>query len=313
MMNIVMVGGSGFLGQYLVHELVADGHRCTVLSRYADRRSAFKLEKATRLVQADVYDPGQLARYLDGADAVISMAGILNESGFGGRGFRQVHVSLPELLINACKKAGVRRFLHISALNAGKGKSHYLISKGQAEDMLFAQQDLQVTVFQPSVIFGRGDRFFNRFASLLKLAPVMPLACGNSRMQPVYAGDVAAAVAASLDDPGTFGKTYELGGPEVYTLKELVRFTASTLGLKRWIFNLPDSLSRIQGLLLGLVPGKPFSMDNFRSLQTDNVTTQNGLRNFRIVPVAIESIVPDYLGASLRQERLKSIRKKARR
>jgi NADH dehydrogenase len=312
-MNIVLVGGSGFLGQYLVRELVADGHRCTVLSRHTERRGPFRLEPGVRLKQADVYNPDELARHLENADAVVSMAGILNETGFGGQGFKRVHVDLTAALIKACKISGVERLVHVSALNAGKGKSHYLVSKGQAEELLRAEKGLQTTIFQPSVIFGRGDSFFNRFGTLLKFAPVMPLACGNSRIQPVFAGDVAAAIAASIGNSATYGKSFELGGPEVYTLKELVRFTAAKLGLKRWVFTLPDILSRIQGLVLGLVPGKPFSLDNYRSLQVHNVTSRNGLRNFGIVPVSIESKVPEYLGTSLRQSRLRDIRERARR
>ena len=312
-MNVLLVGGSGFLGQYLVHSLVADGHRCTVLSRYSGRHRAVWLERDARLVHADVYDPSVLSSAFKGADAVISMAGILNEKGFVGKGFNRVHVELVEKIIAACKASGIQRLVHISALNAGKGKSHYLLSKGRAEDLLRAQTSLNVTIFQPSVIFGRGDSFFNRFAGLLRLTAVLPLACAGSRMQPVFAGDVAAAVTASMGDPTTHGRTFELAGPATYTLIELVRFTATSLGLKRLIVAQPDLLSRIQAVLLGLVPGKPFSLDNYRSLQVDNVTTRNGLRYFGIDPASIESIVPDYLGASLRQRKLSSARKRAGR
>ena len=313
MMNIVLVGGSGFLGQYLVNELVANGHQCTVLSRNIERRREFRLKPATRLVQANVYDADELTRRLEGADAVISMAGILNESGSDGRGFKKVHVELPALIADACTRAGISRLIQVSALNAGKGESRYLASKGEAEAMLLGRSELDTTIFQPSVIFGPGDSFFNRFAGLLKFAPIMPLACGNSRMQPVYAGDVAAAVTASLGDPSTHGKTFELGGPGIYTLSELVRFTAASMGKKRWVITLPDWLSRLQGMLLGLVPGKPLSMDNYRSLQTDNITSRNGLRYFGIDPASIERKVPAYLGVSTHQKRLASIRKKARR
>ena len=198
-MHIVLVGGSGFLGHYLVNELVADGHRCTVLSRHVDRRGAFKLQPGVRLLQADVYDPDSLASIFEDADAVISMAGILNETWFGGKGFRRVHIELVKTIIAACKSSGLERLLHVSALNAGTGKSHYLVSKGRAEELLLAEKGLNTTIFRPAVIFGRGDRFFNRFATLLRMAWVMPLACGNSRMQPVYAGDVAAVMAASRE------------------------------------------------------------------------------------------------------------------
>lgn len=312
-MNIVLVGGSGYLGQYLVHKLVKDGHHCTVLSRYSGRHRAVWLDSSARVVQADVYDPAVLGKSFKGADAVISMAGILNERGFGGKGFQRVHVELVDKIIGACKTSGIQRLVHISALNAGKGKSHYLLSKGRAEDLLRAENSLHVTIFQPSVIFGRGDSFFNRFAALLRLTPVLPLACAQSRMQPVFAGDVAAAVAASIGDPRTHGQTYELAGPVVYSLLELVKFTATTLGLKRWIIAQPDLISRIQGIVLNMVPGKPFSLDNYHSLQVDNVTVRNGLRYFGIVPASIETIVPAYLGASLRQRKLSSIRKRARR
>jgi len=312
-MNIVLVGGSGFLGRYIVHELVADGHRCTVLSRHPERRSRFRLETATRLVQVDVHDPRELAGCLEGAGAVISMAGILNEGLFSRGAFDAIHFELPRKLAEACRANGIRRLVHVSALNAGKGESRYLQSKGRAEEMLRAQQDLDVTIFRPSVIFGPGDSFFNRFAGLLRIAPLMPLACAGSKMQPVYAGDVAAAVASSLEDPATFGRSYELGGPGVYTLRELVMFTARVLGLRRLVFGLPDVLSRLQGLLLGVVPGQPFSLDNYRSLQLDNVTANNSLPAFGIVPASIEAVVPGYLGTSPRQQRLADIRRRAGR
>ena len=312
-MNIVLIGGSGFVGQYLVRELAADGHRCKVLTRSAGRRREFRLERGTLLVQADVYSPDVLAGQFEGADAVISMAGILNEQGFGGKGFHRVHVKLVGGIIEACNRAGLSRLLHLSALNAGKGASHYLQSKGEAEDLLRSARNLDVSIFQPSVIFGPGDSFFNRFASMLRWMPVLPLACPNSRMQPVYAGDVAAAMAASLGNPSTHGKTCELGGPRDYTLLELVRWTGKTLGLRSVVAPQPPLVSRVQAALLDFVPGKPFSTDNFRSLQLDNVTASNALPNFGIVPGAVESIVPGYLGVSLRQRRLGSIRKRAGR
>ena len=174
-MHIVLIGGSGFLGRYLVRELVANGHRCTVLSRHIDRRGTLKLERGVRLLQADVYDPQSLSAIFADADAVISMAGILNETGFGGAGFRKVHVGLTEALITACKSSGLKRVVQVSALNAGKGKSHYLASKGQAEELLLAEKGLHTTIFQPSVIFGRGDSFFNRFAMLLKREKIIPM------------------------------------------------------------------------------------------------------------------------------------------
>lgn len=311
-MRIILLGGSGFLGRHLVQALTEDGHTCTVLTRARAQRSTWKLKSGVTLVEADVYDTAALEKQISGAGAVVSMAGILNEAGFGGKGFDKVHVKLVEGVIEACRAAGVRRLLHVSALNAGQGKSHYLRSKGQAEQALLAADDLDVTIFQPSVIFGPGDDFFNRFAMMLSLAPVMPLACPGSRLQPVYAGDVAAAMVTALDDPMTYGQSYQLAGPLDYTLKELVQWTARTMGKKRWIIGLPGPLSAAMAAVMNLVPGKPLSWDNYLSLQTDNISDDNGLKRLGITPRAIDTVVPDYLVGSLHQRRLQAFRKRPR-
>ncbi len=312
-MKIVLVGGSGFLGQFVVRALAAAGHHSVVLTRAPERVREFALERGARLVQADVYSPAALSRQFEGAGAVVSMAGILNETGFGGQGFRRVHVDLVQGIAEACRTAGVKRLLHVSALNAGKGDSHYLRTKGEAESLLNSAAGLEVTIFQPSVIFGPGDGFFNRFAGLLRLAPVLPLACPNSRLQPVYAADVAQAMAVSLADTSTVNQTFQLGGPRDYTLIELVRWTAHVLGLRRLVVPLPDAASRAQALVMDLVPGKPFSTDNYRSLQLDNVAPDNDLAEFGFVPSSVERIVPAYLGQSLHQQRLATLRQRAGR
>lgn len=239
------------------------------------------------------------------------MVGILNESGRKGAGFDQAHVELVRKLIDACRFAGVRRLLQVSALNAGKGSSYYLLSKGRAEELIRKAPDLDSTIIQPSVIFGDGDAFFNRFAALLKLAPALPLACPNARMQPVWVGDVVAAMAAALDDPKFNGKTLIMVGPEQYSLRELVQLTAVTAGLKRRVIGLPDVLSRMQGLLMDFVPGKPFSSDNYRSLQIDNVSVENSLWRFGIHPRSIESVIGDYLENSCHQRQLNRCREQA--
>lgn len=312
-MRIVLVGASGFFGRYLLNALVADGHHCVVLTRAAVRHGNLGLIPEVELVQADVYDTAVLADLFKGADAVVSMAGILNESGGGGKGFQRVHVDLVEVIIRACGKAGVSRVLHVSALNAGKGKSHYLQSKGEAEKLLQQAKDLDVTIFQPSVIFGKGDDFFNRFALMLQFAPIMPLACPKAQLQPVYAGDVARVMAASLDDPMTCGKSYELGGPQTYTLKELVQWTAGQMGLKRRVLGLPAPLSATMAVIMGIVPTKPFSWDNYQSLKTPNTTKKNGFAYFGVYPRAIETVVPDYLSGSVHQQRLHDLRARPRR
>lgn len=312
-MRIVLIGASGFFGGHLLRALTADEHQCVVLTRSRVRRGTVGLVPGVTLIQADVYDPGVLTEQFSGADAVVSMAGILNETGGGGKGFHKAHVELVEGIVEACRQAGVKRLLHVSALNAGKGKSHYLKSKGEAEALLRTADDMNITIFQPSVIFGRGDAFFNKFAAMLSLAPVLPLACPSARLQPVFAGDVAAAMAASLEDPMTWGKTYEMAGPKTYTLKELVQWTARTRGLRRWVIGLPGPLSATMAAMMNLVPGKPLSWDNYQSLKTDNVSSKNDFRYFHIEPRSIDLVVPDYLRGSLRQRRLQTFRRHPRR
>jgi len=312
-MRIVLVGASGFFGRYLLRALTADQHQCVVLTRASVRRSTIELLPGVDLVQADVYDTGVLADQFAGADAVVSMAGILNESGRGGQGFRKVHVELVRGIIEACRQAGVTRLLHLSALHAGKGSSHYLKTKGEAEALMRAADDLNTSIFQPSVIFGQGDQFFNRFAGMLSLMPVMPLACPKSRLQPVFAEDVAAVMLASLEDPMTWGKSYELAGPQSYTLKELVEWTAKCKGQSRRVVGLPGPLSALMAAVMDYVPGKPFSRDNYQSLKTDNTSDNSGFAYFGIEPRSIDFVVPDYLKGSVHQRRLQTFRRQPRR
>ena len=312
-MKIVLIGASGFFGEYLVRGLVRDRHRCLVLTRSITRRSNLRLLPGVSLEQADVYDKKTLVEKFNGADAVVSMAGILNETEKKGRGFRKVHVELIKGIIEACQESGVSRLLHVSALNAGKGKSQYLETKGEAERLLLGAEGLNVSIFQPSVIFGPGDQFFNRFASMLKLMPVMPLACPKAKLQPVFAGDVAAAMLASLDDPMTWGKRFELAGPRAYTLKELVEWTSSTLGKRSLILGLPGPVSALMAKVMDHVPGKPFSWDNYQSLQTDNVSSENGFAYFGIEPRAIDMEVPYYLCGSEHQRKLGKFRRQQSR
>jgi NADH dehydrogenase len=309
-MRIVLLGATGFVGHHLLPRLAAAGHDCLALSRYPPGCRELSLIPRVKLRKTDVYDADRLAAALEGADAVVNMVGILNESGRNGKGFHKAHVELTGGVLDACRSAGVGRLVQVSALNAGKGKSHYLISKGAAEERIRAATDIASTILQPSVIFGEGDSFFNRFAALLKVAPVMPLACPRSRMQPVWVGDVAAAIAALLPDQEAAGETLVLVGPRDYSLKELVEFTARAAGLERRIIGLPDGLSRLQGAVMDFVPGKPFSSDNYLSLQTDNTSARNDLPDLGIKPRSIESVVPDYLAGTPHQHRLDKYRKR---
>jgi uncharacterized protein YbjT (DUF2867 family) len=310
-MRIVLLGATGFLGHHLLPQLTAAGHHCIALSRYPPGCRELNVIPDVEVRQADVFDDEKLRQQLAGADAVINMVGILNESGRNGKGFERAHVELTEKILSACQAAAVPRFMQVSALGAGLGSSHYLVSKGRAEELIRAADHLDSTIVQPSVIFGDGDAFFNRFAGLLKFAPVLPLACPDAKMQPVWAGDVAAAMTLALTDADSFGQTLVTVGPTVYSLRELIEFTACAAGLKRKIIGLPGGLSRLQGLLMDFVPGKPFSSDNYRSLQTDNTSVENSLWRFGITPRSIESIVPAYLSGSPSQRRLGQWRRQA--
>ena len=230
---------------------------------------------------------------------MINLIGILNEQG-ENQTFRRFHVELVDLVVDACRKAGVRRLMHMSALQAdeARGGSLYLRSKGEGENRAHTHggASMYVTSFRPSVIFGPGDSFFNRFAGLLKLPPfIFPLACPQARFAPVYVGDVVEAFSRTLDMPASYGRHYDLCGPQVYSLKELVTFTADTLGMRRLILGLGDLPSRLQAQVLGLLPGKPFSLDNYLSLQTDSVCETNDLDTLGIQPREIGAVVPRYL------------------
>jgi NADH dehydrogenase len=307
--RIVVLGGTGFVGSHLVPRLAAQGVAVTVLSRNREQHRELAVLPTVRVVSADVYDPKVLAAHFRGADAVINLVGILNESGFDGSGFRRAHVELTRLVIEAMKSAAVPRLLQMSSLRAGEGESWYLKTRGEAEAAVKAS-GLDWTIFRPSVIFGRGDGLFNRFAMLLKLAPVMPLARASARFAPVYVGDVCAAFERALTDRTTVGRTYELGGPDTVTLREVVEMTRDALGLSRLVVGLPDPIGRLQAAVFGLVPGKPLSLDNFRSLLLDSVPSRNGLAELGIEPTPMAAIVPRMLrGEDGKQDELDVFRR----
>ena len=309
-MRLTILGGTGFVGRHLVQRLAHDGHAVTLLSRNLGPHYNRLLPPGVVLREIDVYDHVALQSAIAASDAVINLIGILNESGDNGRGFRQVHVELTRTLIAACQLAGVPRLLQMSSLNAGRGHSYYLASRGEAEAAVKASA-LRWTIFQPSVIFGVGDGLFTRFAALLKLAPVMPLARASAKFAPVHVGDVVEAICRSLGDSRAFGEVYELYGPEVFTLAEIVRMTARQLGLRRLVLPLPDVLGRLQALAFDVVPGKPFSSDNYRSLLSDSVGGIDGLYRLGITPVRVAEVLPDILGGhDSRQSRYDRYRKR---
>lgn len=309
MKTIVVLGGTGFVGSHVAPRLVARGHRVIVLSRNRELRRDLTVLPHSRVFSCNVYDRAALAARLAGADAALNLVGILNERGNSGAGFARAHVELTQTLIAACGAAGVKRLVQMSALNAGQGASHYLKTRGRAEDAVRGSA-LAWTITRPSVIFGPGDGLFCRFAKLLKLMPVLPLARATARFAPVYVGDVADALVRALEDPCTAGRVYELGGPDVMTLAEIVRYTRDCLGLKRAIVPLPDLLGRMQALACDFVPGKPFSSDNFRSLLLDSVPREDGLDALGIAKTPVAALVPAVLTHDDRQAQLDRLRQR---
>lgn len=295
-----MLGGTGFVGRVLANRLNREGIQIRIPTRNRERnKDELILLPNVELVQTNIHDPEQLKKHIHGCDAVINLVGILNERGRNGKGFHHVHVELAQKVVAACQTNNVHRLLHMSALNADeKAPSHYLKTKGIAENLVHEAKTLgiKVTSFRPSVIFGREDSFFNRFARLLKITPLFfPLACARSRFAPVYVGDVAETFALSLHDPETYGHRLNLCGPKIYTLEELVRYTAKCIGVNRRIIPLNDILSHIQAAVFDFVPGKPFSTDNYLSARIDSVCDQTDLSRFVSIPMAIEAAVPQYL------------------
>jgi uncharacterized protein YbjT (DUF2867 family) len=299
--KICLLGGTGFVGRRLAARLSEAGHDVVILTRRRERHRGLLVLPTVRMVEGDVHDPEFLGRQFAGRDTVINLVGILNETGRRGSGFARAHVELPQKIVRACGAAGVARLLHMSALHASAdAPSHYLRTKAQGEDAVHRAEtgDFHVTSFRPSVIFGPEDDFLNRFAALLRLTPgVFPLACPEARFQPVYVENVVGAFVESLDNHKTFGGSYNLCGPKTYTLREMVAYVARLLDKRVCIIGLNETLSYLQALSLEFVPGKPFSLDNYRSLQIDSVCDQGFPEVFGITPTSLEEIAPDYLGA----------------
>ncbi len=284
---MAIIGGSGFVGTALSAQLRDRGCGVRIISRGAARPG---LPRGVEWHSC----PRPSAAAFAGCDCVVNLVGILNSRAFHADDFRRVHVRFVAAALAACKQAGVRRFLQMSALNASRdGPSEYLRTKGEAEDLVHAAAALEATSFRPSVIFGPGDGFLNRFAVLLKFVPgVFPLACAAALFAPVYVGDVARAVTAAVVDGAGAGRRIALCGPQRYTLREIVEYVASLLGKHVTVVPLPDFAARLQARVCEYVPGKPFSMDNYLSLQVDSVCDEA-----EPAPTRLEDVAPESIGA----------------
>jgi len=293
--HVLILGGTGFVGRHLVAHLLRERCRVTVLSRGVDPSKKKKLSRDASIIEGDVANPDFLRAVLDDVDAVVNLVGILNEQGDSGRGFEHVYVELLEALLEAMRDMGVRRLLQMSALNAGTGQSHYLEARGRAEQKVRASR-LDWTLFRPSVIAGPGDGLFCRFDALLRYVPVLPIGRADARFQPVWVGDVTQAFVNALADDAHVQRSYNLVGPQVMTLGEIVRAGARARGRLRAVLPLPDALGKLQAEIGEHLPGKPISRDNWRSLQTDSTSVENGLLKLGIEPTPILPRLPEILG-----------------
>ena len=296
-------GGSGFIGKHVIRALVRDGWRVRVPMRRPHLGLDLKVignVGQVQLMQSNLRFPDSVARALEGADAVVNLVAILYEQ--GPQTFEAVHVEGAQTLAKAAAAQDIAHVAHISAIGADpESESHYARTKGEAEAILRAAVPT-ADILRPSIVFGSEDEFFNRFAGMAGLAPALPLiGGGKTRFQPVWAGDVAEAVARVLGQ-GTTGETYELGGPRVYTFRELMEFMLAIIDKRRLLVPVPFGAAGLLGKIgqsLGRLPLVPtlITEDQVTLLESDNVVTGEfpGFKDLGITPSTVEAVVPDYL------------------
>lgn len=309
MTSVLVIGGSGFIGSHMVAKLSALGVRVIVPVRRQEHGKHLIYLPQLQVEQADVHQDAVLQRLTKGVDAVINLVGVLHSSrGVPyGRQFAQLHVALPQRIVNACVLNQVPRLLHMSALGAAKdAASMYLRSRFDGELAAKSNPALAATIFRPSVVFGPEDKFINLFAKMQQFLPFVPLGGADARFQPVFVEDVAQAFVNALLDPDSKGRTYELAGPAVYTLAQIVQLAGQYAGCRRPIIKLPLTLARCQARLFELLPGEPLmSRDNLDSMQLDNViaaaSPASTLESLGIKPTALEAVAPQYVGAGMLQ------------
>ena len=316
--KVLLLGGSGFIGTYIANRLSQRGIEVTVPTRRRERTKALIIQPNVLMPEVGINSEEALVSLMQGQDAVINLVGILHSRDVVlpySKDFAEAHVELPKKIVAACKKAGVRRLVHMSALGADpKGPSEYLCSKGDGEAIVMAaKSELDVTVFRPSVIFGLGDSFLTMFAGVLRKLPFFPLGFGHARFQPVWAADVADAFVDSLGNPETFGQAYDLVGPKVYTLRELVDYTARLVGSNARIIALPEGLAYLQAGLMWLSPKPLMSPDNLRSMQVNNICGSNCRLPANWKPTALEAIAPTYIAHNTPKGKLDGFRYRAGR
>ena len=296
---VTVFGGSGFVGRYVVQRLAERGAIIRVPTRHPARTMFLKPLGAIGQINIEAWNPnaaGEVERFLEGADAAVSLIGILFESSRGD--FERLQARLPGEIGAAASRAGVERVVHLSAIGADPhGAADYARTKATGEAALRASFPV-ATILRPSIVFGPEDGFFNRFARMSQFSPALPLIGGGKTcFQPVYVGDVADAVAAAMTRPETKGATYELGGPTIYSFKELLTYILKVTGRRRLLLNVPFGLASLQAKLLQFLPQPPLTPGQVEMLKRDNVTTPGapGLAELGLAPTPLEVIVPHYL------------------
>jgi uncharacterized protein YbjT (DUF2867 family) len=297
--RVTIFGGSGFIGRSIVQRLVENGTSVRVAARrpetvkdHLPREIGDKVEA----VRVDIHDDAAVTAAVRDSEAVINLVAILYEK--GRQTFRSIHVEGARRVAAAAKQAGARRMIQMSALGASPvSEAAYARTKAAGEQTV-QEVFADATIVRPSIVFGRDDDFFNRFAGMASMSPALPLiGGGKSRFQPVFVEDVAAAFAAILGDPATAGKTYELGGPQVYTFRELMEILLEQMGSRRLLLPLPFMAAEVQAYFLEWLPKPPLTRDQVALLKSDNVLggQEPGLRDLGIEPTALESVLPTYI------------------
>jgi NADH dehydrogenase len=296
--TVIVFGGTGFVGRRLVRRLAAAGVQVRVAVRHPERLSVLGLAGLDRItiLRADVRDPISVAAAIAAADAVVNAVSAYVEK--GGVTFEAVHVQGAATVARQASAAGVARLVLVSGIGADpESKSPYIRARGRGE-LVVRQAFPNATIVRPGAMFGPGDALFGTLADLTRLLPVVPLlGGGRTRLQPVYVDDVTEAIAHMLADPATSGRTYEIAGPEIYALRELVRFTLRLLGRRRLLVSVPLAIAQVMARLFELLPSPPLTTGQVDLLKTDNIArgTLPGFPELKIQPKAVEDVVPTYI------------------
>ena len=293
-MNITILGGTGFVGLSLVSCLAKTENNINIITRNREKNKKILVYPKVRLIEADVHNSEELISCTKNTDVLINLIGILNERGHNGKGFRKAHSDFARIILNICKTNDIKRILHVSALNAdSKGPSHYLRTKGEADSylMTYGKRFANITIFRPSVIFGKKDSFIFRFSNLLNFAPFLfPLACYDSKFAPIFVDELSKFIVDSINNTKSFNKKYNLCGPKIYSLKQIIELIIKIKKKNIKVIPLSKNLSKMQAAFMEFLPGKPFSIDNFNSCQIDSFCKSD--YNFYS---DLETIIPTYI------------------